>query len=177
MSFDEELDLPEMNFLLLNGHRRLGRAGYSWCGLKDPKAGLRRTRERLAALLDQLLAAGWKPENIFLFGFSEGCLAGCDFAMSYPKRLGGVIGVSGCVHLAPKWKDRLARGARRTPWLFTHGLRDKVIRIESQRSDAMKLREAGLAVDWVELTKRHEIEAHFELPLIRSWVQARSDGV
>jgi len=172
-NFDVELGLPEMNFLLLNGNRKLGRSGFSWCGLKSPAAGLKRTRALLTELLDELLAAGWKASNIFLFGFSEGCLVGCDFAMSYPRRLGGVIGVSGCIHLAPSWKRKLAGGALRTPWLFTHGISDRVIRIETMRSDARKLRRAGLSVDWVELVKRHEIEAETELPMIQAWVRSR----
>lgn len=173
LNFDEELELPEMNFLLLNGHRKLARQAFSWCGLRDPENGLKLVRERLSALVDGLALEGWKPQNIFLFGFSEGCLAGSDFAMSYKKRLGGVIGVSGCLHLAPRWRARMHSGAKRTPWLFTHGLSDKVIRIETMREDAQKLRKAGLSVDWVELRKKHEIEAAFELPMIRSWVRAR----
>ena len=175
-TFADELDVPELSYLLINGRARLGRGSYAWCGLREPGPGLRRTRKMLDSLFAQLIADGWKPENVFLFGFSEGCLAGADFALSYGRSLAGVIGVSGCVHLEPQWRGRIRRETKRTPWLFTHGLRDSVIRIERTREDAYRLRRAGIPLDWVEFSKRHEIEARFELPLIQSWVQARMAG-
>ena len=118
--FDQELQLPELNYLLLNAPKKfLG--GYSWYG--DPpfqKQGVLRVREKMFRLLDELQAQGWKPENIFLLGFSQGCLVSSDVALYYPKRLGGVVGISGYFQFYPRWRQEISPAATETPWLLTH---------------------------------------------------------
>jgi phospholipase/carboxylesterase len=167
--FHQELEIPEMNYLLLNAPKKY-LDGYSWYG--DPpfqKEGVLRIRSKMFQLLEELEAQGWKPENIFFFGFSQGCLVSADVGLNYPKRLGGVVGVSGYFHFFPRWKQALKRN-RLTPWLLTHGERDDVLPIADTRFGVEKLRSAGLRVDFVESKKKHVIEDK-ELPLIRKWVQ------
>jgi len=60
------------------------------------------TRPRLLSLLDLLTSAkcGWMPEQIFLFGFSQGGTAALDLMLHAGARLGGVVSV--CGHLLPE---------------------------------------------------------------------------
>jgi phospholipase/carboxylesterase len=170
--FDEELKVPEMNYLLLNAPKRF-LDGYSWYG--DPpyeRAGVLKIREKLLQLLSDLERQGWKSENIFLFGFSQGCLVSADIGMNYPKKLGGIVGVSGYFHFHPRWRQHLSSDSLKTPWVLTHGHKDDVLKIEDTRFGVQKLREAGMKIDWVELDKEHVLTDE-EMPLIRKWVRER----
>ena len=168
--FNLELGIPEMNYLLVNAPRRFLK-GFSWYG-EPPfqKSGVLKLRQKLFHLLQQLEKSGWKSENIFLLGFSQGSLVSADLALNYPKKLGGVVGISGYFQFFPRWRRQLVESNRRTPWLMTHGHRDKILKIEETRYGVHKLKTAGLHIDWVELDKSHTFEEK-EYSLIRRWVK------
>jgi len=174
--FDEEMDVPEMNYLLLNAPKRF-LDGYSWYG--DPpyeREGVLKIREKLMQLLGELEAQGWRSENIFLFGFSQGCLISADLGLNYPKRLGGIVGVSGYFHFYPRWRQQVSTSALKTPWVFTHGRQDDVLRLDETKHGVEKLRDAGFDVDWIELDKDHVLTDE-EMPLIRNWVRDHLRGL
>ncbi|KAJ1915966.1 hypothetical protein IWQ60_008264 [Tieghemiomyces parasiticus] len=69
-------------------------------GHPDRIRGLKGTREWLARLISSYLCdtKGWRPEEIFLFGFSQGGTAALDLALCgspVAGTLGGVVSVSG----------------------------------------------------------------------------------
>jgi phospholipase/carboxylesterase len=170
--FNEELDLTDMNFLLLNAPKKfLG--GYSWYG-EPPylKQGVARIREKLLQLLRDLESQGWDSKNIFLLGFSQGCLVSADLALHWPKKLGGVIGVSGYFEFFPYWKKRLTNKVIQTPWMFTHGNKDDVLPLVKTRQGAEKLKSVGFNVEWTELEKDH-VFVDEDYPLIRKWVKTQ----
>ncbi|MFP5520299.1 MAG: alpha/beta hydrolase [Bdellovibrionia bacterium] len=170
--FHEELKIENMNYLLLNAPRRfLG--GYTWYGEPPYQAqGVLKIREKMFSLLAELEEQGWKSENIFLLGFSQGCLVSADTALHYPKKLGGVVGISGYFHFFPRWKKELSVSAKRTPWLFTHGHQDDILPLDVTKFGVEQLKEAGLDVQWVEMNKKHVFKEE-EYPLIKKWVQQK----
>jgi len=102
-AFHKELNVKNINFLLLNAPKKYQK-GFSWYG--EPPyltQGVQTIRAKLVLLLEQLEQQGWKSENIFIFGYSQGCLVGADFALNYPKKLAGVIGVSGYFNFFSRW--------------------------------------------------------------------------
>lgn len=168
--FNNEIAIPEMNYLLLEAPRKF-LDGYSWYGEPPYQAqGVLRLREKFFTLLADLEAQGWKSEDIFLFGFSQGCLVSADLAMSYPKKMGGVVGISGYFHFFPRWKKDLTSESLKTPWLFTHGTQDDVLPIADTRFGVDQLEKAGFSVKWIEMNKEHVLEDK-EFPMIRSWVR------
>lgn len=169
-SFDDELKVPEMNYLLLNAPRKF-MDGYTWYG-EPPfqKNGVLKIREKIFDLLNDLENQGWKSENIFLFGFSQGCLISADIGMNYPKKLAGVVGISGYFNFYPRWRNSISADAIKTPWLFTHGHQDDVLPIAETKYGVEKLKDAGFKVNWVELDKDHTLEEE-EYPIIRRWVK------
>ena len=169
-AFDTELKIPEMNYLLLNAPRKF-LDGYTWYG-EPPyqKNGVLKIREKLFDLLNDLEAQGWKSENIFFFGFSQGCLISADIGLNYPKKLGGVVGISGYFNFYPRWKDNLSVQAKSTPWFFTHGHQDDVLPLDETKYGVNKLKSAGLKVEWVEMEKDHVLKEE-EYPIIRRWVR------
>lgn len=174
--FDQELNLPDFNYLLLNAPKKF-LDGYSWYG--DPpfqKQGVLRVREKMFRLLDTLKDQGWKPERTFLLGFSQGCLVSADVALHYPERLGGVVGISGYFQFYPRWRREISTSAVRTPWLMTHGTQDDVLPIEETRFGVGKLRSLGMSIDWVESDKEHVFEDD-EYPIIRRWVRSQLENL
>lgn len=174
--FDEEMGVPEMNYLLLNAPKKF-LDGYSWYG--DPpyeREGVLKVRGKLMQLLTQLEMQGWKSDNIFLFGFSQGCLISADIGLNYPKRLGGIVGISGYFHFYPRWRQQLSEEALRTPWVFTHGRQDDVLKIDETKHGVEKLRDAGFDVNWIELDKDHVLTDE-EMPMIRKWVRDHLKGL
>lgn len=168
--FNEELEIRNVNFLLLNAPKKF-LDGYSWYG-EPPylKKGVVKIREKVLQLLGELEEQGWKSKNIFLFGFSQGCLVSADVALNWPKKLAGVVGISGYFEFFPYWKSNLSSQARKTPWIFTHGHKDDVLPIEQTRRGANKLKAEGFKVDWIELNKKH-VFVDEEYDLIRKWVR------
>lgn len=173
---NEELGLSNIHYLLLNAPRRY-LDGYTWYAFPPKqRLGVLKARKKLFALMCELEQQGWRSEDIYFFGFSQGCLVSCDFAMNYPKRLGGVVGVSGYIYFFKGWVRRLPAAAFATPWLVTHGTGDDALALTESKRDIRTIQAAGLRVAWVEFDKGHEIEPSQEIPLIRRWLLARFAG-
>lgn len=167
---DVELGLKNCNYLLLNAPRRYAR-GYSWYG-EPPyqKDGVMRMRKRIFNVLQDLEEQGWSSQEIFLLGYSQGSLVAADVALHYPRRLGGVINISGYFHFFPRWRQKISPAAKSTPWFFTHGSRDKILSIDETYFGVQQLKKQGLDVRWLEINKAHSFEDS-EFPLIKKWVR------
>lgn len=166
-----ELRLPEMNYLLLNAPRRFQR-GFSWCDLEPRHApGVREARDRLFLLVQELEAAGWDTKDIYWMGHSQGALVACDLVLNHPKAFGGLIGVSGYLWFFRGWRRKAREtGALKTPWLITHGTRDRVIRPAEIREDVGELIKGEIPVLYREFTKGHDFDHDEEVPFIRRWI-------
>lgn len=172
-SLKRELRLPDFNYLLLNAPRRYLN-GFSWCAL-DPRRtqSLKDVRSRLVFLVSELEQEGWDTKEIFWMGHSQGCLVACDLVLHHPKRFGGVIGVSGYLSFERDWRSRAMKtGARSTPWLITHGTRDRIIRPSEIREDVRELATARIHVLYREFSKGHDFDHRNEVPFIRSWIRS-----
>ena len=170
--FDDELQAWEMNYLLINAPRKY-LDGFTWYAFPPNQArGVLGARAKLHLLMEELEAQGWETRDIFLFGFSQGCLVSCDFGMNYKKPLGGIIGVSGYIYFFNNWQKRLPEEAFRTPWLISHGRQDEDLLLEETYPSVIAMQKAGLPIDWMEFNKEHEIDDRVELPQIRKWLRA-----
>lgn len=169
-NFNHELGLSEMNYLLLNAPRKF-LTGYSWYG-EPPfqKNGVLRIRAKIFDILNELQNLGFKSKDIFLFGFSQGCLVSTDVALNYPKKLGGLVGISGYFHFFPRWRDSLSKEALRTPWILTHGYKDDILPYADTKYGAEKLQSAGLDIEFISLNKKHDMIDE-EYSIIKRWIK------
>jgi phospholipase/carboxylesterase len=93
-----------------------------------------------------------------------------DVGFRYPRRLAGLVGVSGYVHEPDRLLAELPPVARDQRLLFTHGTYDPLIPIAPVRRQVAELRAAGLQIQWHEFAKDHTIAGEDELDLIREFV-------
>jgi phospholipase/carboxylesterase len=170
-SLREELNAPGMNYLLLQAPKKY-LDGFSWYP-SEPRHGrsIRETRARLFRLVRELNKAGWKSQDLFWLGHSQGCLVACDLVLNHPHSFGGLVGVSGYVWFFRGWRQKaLNSGALRTPWLLTHGTRDRVIFPREIREDVSQLLAGEVPVLYREFSKGHDFDYRKEVPFIRRWL-------
>ena len=165
------MGLEWMNYLLVQAPDEYY-GGYSWYELYgDSGPGVKRSRDLLFATLAEL-EKKIPAENIVLFGFSQGCLMAMEIAARYPRRLAGIVGVSGYVHEPEALVKNLSQAATQQRILVTHGTSDPLIPINQARPQFEFLREHGLRIDWQEFAKGHTIAGDEELEVIRDFVRA-----
>jgi phospholipase/carboxylesterase len=171
----ETLNLPWLNFLLVNAPDKYG-DGFSWFNFPDNIApGVLRSRKLLFELLDDLAAKGFPAEQITLSGFSQGCLMTMDAGLRYPRRLAGLVGISGWIFEIETLLKELSPVARQQRLLITHGPFDPVIPFDPVREQSQTLIAAGLNVQWREFPKAHAIYGGEEIAVIREFVRAGYD--
>ncbi|MDI9400351.1 MAG: alpha/beta hydrolase [Limisphaerales bacterium] len=166
-----EMQLPWMNYLLINAPDEYY-GGYSWFDLYgEPAPGIDRSRKLLTQLLDQKCNEGFSPENIYLFGFSQGCLMTLETGLCYPQKLAGLIGISGFIHDLEGLINRAASTARQQRLLVTHGTYDPLLPFSTVKNQIQKLKELGYDIQWHEFQKEHTIAGEEELRVIREFTQ------
>jgi len=173
----EAMGLPWLNYLLVNAPDDY-HGGFSWYDIyKNPSPGVERSRAALFELLDAQREVGFAAEQIFQFGFSQGCLMTMEVAMRYPHRLAGCVGVSGYLHEPEQAITELSPVAKEQNVLFTLGTFDPLIPAEKVKGQLNLLRQdGGLEIQAKELPKEHTIAGEEELSLIRDFLtDARGD--
>jgi phospholipase/carboxylesterase len=166
-----ELDLPWLNYLLVNAPDDYF-GGYSWYDFGgDASAGIRRSRALLVGLLDQQRDRGFPTEQTMVFGFSQGALMAVELGLRYPHLLTGLIGISGHVHEPEELIKELSPVAFQQKFLITHGTQDPLIPISLVRRQIELLMSVGLQIEWREFVKPHTIAGHDELSVIRLFVR------
>ena len=166
----EAMRLPWLNYLLVNAPDSYY-GGYSWYDFTgDTGPGVIRSRKLLFNLLAAQEQEGYPAAETVLFGFSQGCLMAIDVGFRYPRRLAGLVGVSGYVHSPRELLAEVPPAAREQRLLFTHGTYDPLVPIAPVRAQVAELQAAGLRIQWREFAKDHTIAGEEELDLIREFV-------
>jgi phospholipase/carboxylesterase len=165
-----------MNYLLVNAPDEYY-GGYSWFEFPgDAAPGIRRSRQLLFELLDDLRAKNFPADQITLGGFSQGSLMALETGLRYPHRLAGIVGLSGWVFEIEKLIRDLTPVAKSQRLLVTHGRFDPLLPFAESRRQIQQLQAAGLNITWREFPKQHEIYGAEEIAAIREFVRAGAAG-
>ncbi len=168
----EALDLPWMNYLLVNAPEPYF-GGYSWYDFAgDTEPGVLRSRKLLFELLDTQRANGFPTEQTILGGFSQGCLMTIDVGLRYPHRFAGLVGISGYVFEPEQTLNELSPVAKEQRLLITHGHFDPIVPFAVTREQINVLKGGGLHIAWHEFPKAHTIAGEPELEVIRDFIVA-----
>jgi len=170
----EAMRLPWLNYLLVNAPDEYY-GGYSWFDFQgDMTPGVLRSRKLLFDLLDEKRNAGFPTEQTTLGGFSQGCLMTLDVGLRYPRRLAGLIGISGWMYELQSTLSNLAPVAQEQRILMTHGTYDPVVLFQRTRQQVERAKAVGLQIEWHEFMKPHTIAGEEEMRVIRKFITAGS---
>lgn len=166
-----EIGLTRFDALLLNGPMKFA-DGFKWMH-DEPRheKSLSVVRDQIFTLLEELKEFGYQTENILLLGHSQGGRVAADIVLNSPDAFMGIIAVSSYVGFFDGWMDSTLSGAWKTPWLFTHGTHDRVIRLREIRQDIRELTKGKIPLTYKEFRKGHDFDHENELPFIRRWVE------
>ncbi|MEO6595964.1 MAG: serine esterase, partial [Planctomycetota bacterium] len=148
--------------------------GYSWYDVPpDQGPGIHRSRALLDGLFVEILANGYEPPHLGLFGFSQGCLMTLDWGGRSNLALAAYVGVSGYCWQPNELAAELSASAKRPVWLVTHGRFDELLPLQVTRAQVDTLIAAGLPVQFAVYDKGHTIDPHEELPHLRRFLAER----
>jgi len=105
----------------------------------------------------QELARGIPSERILLAGFSQGCAMALHIGLRYPKRLAGLICLSGYLPLADQSPTHWQAANRDTPIFIGHGTQDPVVILDRGQATKDQLVANGYAVQWHTYPMPHSV--------------------
>jgi len=169
----DALAFRELNYLLVNAPDDYF-GGKSWYALPpDHAPGVRRSRDLLDRLFEELLEQGYEPAKIGLLGFSQGCLMTLEWGARSALALGAYVGISGyCLDARTLLAER-SPSCMAKSWLITHGRHDETLDYETTREQIAELKRGGFALRFETYDKGHTIDPEDELPVLRSFLAER----
>jgi phospholipase/carboxylesterase len=169
------LNVDALSFLLVNAPDDYF-GGFSWFDFQgDIAPGIVRSRQLILNMLDELYLQGVKPENVILFGFSQGCLMALDIGLRSPKIFAGVCGVSGWLAFEEEYPAAFSPAAKKQNFLVTHGLQDPLLPFEESKRQSEFLQSLDVNLRFLTYDKEHTILPE-ELEEIRKWLVERMDA-
>lgn len=142
---------------------------------KDP-VEVQHSRRLITELIDARIRGGMAPENIFLVGFSQGAVMAVDTALRYPRRLGGVVALSGYVLQPEHVREERHPANNNLPIFLAHGVRDTILSIDVGRENHHALLDLGCAVEYREYDTGHRVSSE-ETRDIRAFLHRHMYGM
>ncbi|MGW8394596.1 alpha/beta hydrolase [Pseudoduganella sp. HUAS MS19] len=139
-------------------------------GRQEDEKGLRESQILVDALIDREIGRGVPAHRIVLGGFSQGCAMTLQAGLRYPKKLAGLMCLSGYVPLADKVAAERHAANQETPIFMAHGTMDTVIPINLAMASRHLLTQLGYTVEWHDYPMPHA-SCSEEMRHISAWLK------
>ena len=152
------LRLPDTKWVFPQAPYKSDKSGYTWFDGNDETGWKYKDSFKIInSLIQDLVDQGFKYDEIFLLGFSQGACLAMEWIIRQPFSIGGIIPIAGFI----KYKDRFKIDAnlenKETPVLLIHGDRDKVIFPEESEKALKLFDELGYSVNFNLVSAGHKI--------------------
>lgn len=134
----------------------------------EDRDGIEESARRIADLLDLERERGIPSEHTVIGGFSQGASLGLHTGLRYPRRIGGIILLSGEMVLADLLERERHPANADTPILMLHGTEDEVVPVADARRSRDRLRALGYHVEWHEFPVAHAVCPE-EIGILDDW--------
>lgn len=129
---------------------------------------LMQSAKAITALIDREIERGIASERIVIAGFSQGGAVAYETALTYPKKLAGVLALSTYFATAETIKNNSINKA--IPLLIAHGTRDPIVPIALAESAFTRLTMMGYKPDIKQYVMEHSLCAE-EVKDISDWLK------
>lgn len=124
---------------------------------RQDAAGIAQSAHAIAALIEHEIARGIPAERIVLAGFSQGCAMALHTGLRFPKRLAGIMALSGYLPLADTLATERATANQHTPIFMAHGSQDPVVIPARGEASRDLLNQLGYPVQWHSYPMPHSV--------------------
>lgn len=113
--------------------------------------------------------------QIYLMGFSQGCIMSLGAALTHPQLFAGIAGMSGRLLDSMMTDMAPSTELQGLPLIVTHGTRDGVITIDYGREIRDKLAKLPVALTYHEYPMAHNVSEE-SMKDVSAWLTARLDA-
>ena len=138
---------------------------------REDSKGIRTSARQIEKLIEKEEDRGIASTNIILAGFSQGCAMVLHTGLRYPKKLGGLVALSGYLPLASSLGAERSTVNTTIPIFMAHGLMDSVVPISRAEASRQILMSLGYSVDWHTYPMPHSVHPE-EIKAIEIFLQA-----
>ncbi len=136
---------------------------------EEDGAGLRHSQALVQALLDREVERGVPAARTVLMGFSQGCAMALLAGVRAPRRLAGIVGLSGYLPLADTTALERSEANRGVPIFLAHGEQDAVVDLARGEASHQALLALGYPVQWRSYAMGHSVCAQ-EISDLNRWL-------
>ena len=127
----KSLRLPDTKWVIPQAPYLCEKSGYTWFdGNKETGWQYKESFTLIHSLIQDLVDQGFKHDEIFLLGFSQGACLAMEWMIRQPFSIGGIIPIAGFIRYKDRFKLDTTPESKKTSVLLIHGDRDDVIRLE-----------------------------------------------
>lgn len=130
---------------------------------------LRQSSQAICALIEQEMSRGIDSQRIILAGFSQGGAVVFETALTYPKPLGGVLGMS--TYFATENSIQPDSANQSIPIQIFHGSNDSVVPETLGQKSYDKFKSMGYPVSYMTYPIDHSVCLE-EIDEISKWIQS-----
>jgi phospholipase/carboxylesterase len=134
------------------------------------QAGIRESATAVQALIQQELDRGIPSNHIILAGFSQGAAMALTVGLCYPKKLGGILALSGYLPLMDEVLIHASEANRQTPIFIGHGKEDFLVPHALSEAVYVALKDAHYQVGMHSYPMQHTVCLE-EVRDIGEWLQ------
>jgi phospholipase/carboxylesterase len=135
-------------------------------------AGMRKTEDKVRALIEREIARGIPSQRIVVGGFSQGGALAAWVALRSEKPLAGAIALSTFLPRNAPIEAEAALANRSLSFFSAHGTHDQVVSVAHGRTLKERLIKIGCDVEWHEYPMAHEVCME-EIAAWGKWLRTR----
>lgn len=120
-------------------------------------AGIQRSSDQVAELIEEQVQLGIPSERIVLAGFSQGGAIALHLGLRSPHKLAGIVALSTYLVRAGTLADEASAANREIPIVQAHGTFDPMVMYPRGTASRDALTSHGYAVEWHEYPMQHQV--------------------
>lgn len=124
---------------------------------KEDEQGIKDSHRLVSLLIAREESLGIPSNKILLGGFSQGAAIALYLGLRHPKKLGGIIALSGYLPLPITLKEEGIKPINTPPIFMAHGLYDPVVPLMLAEMSKEQLEGLGYKIDWHSYPMPHTV--------------------
>jgi phospholipase/carboxylesterase len=154
----KSLRLPDTKWVFPQAPYKSDKSGYTWFDGNDETGWKYKDSFKIInSLIQDLVGQGFKYNEIFLLGFSQGACLAMEWIIRQPFSIGGAIPLAGFIKYKDRFKIDATLGSKGTQILLIHGDKDEIIHPEESEKALKLFQSLGYNVNLHILSTGHKI--------------------